>query len=192
MELSAPRGGHGAYFIGRFCTVNKATGMRTPGDIEKRSTLRREQALGALPSASAFGPSRHFAALQDLVAVHSGPGNHRPGRFMGSRPNNRFASTSSFEPAQQIEFRKAPQAGCPVQVPQPKNIYLSFLRKSCFPPPIPRRCEGRIAIVTDVVRNAVDADVAVDERHGGGRRSRVVLSPRRWRQVRAKLKASRR
>jgi hypothetical protein len=25
--------------------------------------------------------------------------------------------------------------------------------------------EGRIAIVTDVVRNAVDADVAVDERH---------------------------
>ena len=43
----------------------------------------------------------------------------------------------------------------------------------------------------DVVRSAVDAEGPVDERHRGGRRSCVVLSPRRWRQVRAKLKASR-
>src|ERR1700722_16141198 len=43
--------------------------------------------------------------------------------------------------------------------------------------------EGRFAIVTDVRRDAVDADALADERRGGGRRSRVVLTPRRRRQV---------
>jgi hypothetical protein len=43
--------------------------------------------------------------------------------------------------------------------------------------------EGRIAIVTDAGWDAVDADSAIDERHEGGRRSRVVLTPRRWCQV---------
>jgi hypothetical protein len=43
--------------------------------------------------------------------------------------------------------------------------------------------EGRLAIVTDAGRDAVDADGADNERHRGGRQSRVVLTPRRWRQV---------
>ena len=44
-----------------------------------------------------------------------------------------------------------------------------------------RLSEGRFAIVTDVRRDAVDADALADERRDGGRRSRVVLTPRRWR-----------
>src|SRR5882757_3930193 len=43
--------------------------------------------------------------------------------------------------------------------------------------------EGRIAIVTDAGRDAVDADGASDEGTRCGRRSRVVLTPRCWRQV---------
>ena len=44
--------------------------------------------------------------------------------------------------------------------------------------------QGRIAIVTDAGRNAVDASGAFDERRlARGRRSRVVLTPRRRRQV---------
>src|SRR6185437_15777365 len=33
------------------------------------------------------------------------------------------------------------------------------------------------------VRDVMDAEMSKDERHRGGRRSRVVLAPRRWRQV---------
>jgi hypothetical protein len=43
--------------------------------------------------------------------------------------------------------------------------------------------EGRIAIVTNAGRDAVDADGAQDEGVNCGRRSRVVLTPRRRRQV---------
>jgi hypothetical protein len=37
--------------------------------------------------------------------------------------------------------------------------------------------KGRIAIVTDAGRDAVDADGTLDEGAGRGRRSRVVLTP---------------
>jgi hypothetical protein len=43
--------------------------------------------------------------------------------------------------------------------------------------------EGRIAIVTDAGLDAMDAGGAADESATCGRRSRVVLTPRRWRQV---------
>jgi hypothetical protein len=46
-----------------------------------------------------------------------------------------------------------------------------------------RPTQGRLAIVTDAGRDAVDAGALSDERRGRGRRSRVVLTPRRWRQV---------
>jgi hypothetical protein len=49
---------------------------------------------------------------------------------------------------------------------------------------ISRRQEGRIAIVTNVVRDAVDAKVLTDEQHRRGRRSCVVLAPLGWCQVR--------
>jgi hypothetical protein len=47
--------------------------------------------------------------------------------------------------------------------------------------PVPH--EGRLAIVTDAGRDAVDAGGADDEQHPGGRPSRVVLTPRRRRQA---------
>jgi hypothetical protein len=43
------------------------------------------------------------------------------------------------------------------------------------------RQEGRLAIVTNVRWDAVDARVTTDERDLSGRRSRVVLAPRCWR-----------
>jgi hypothetical protein len=43
--------------------------------------------------------------------------------------------------------------------------------------------EGRLAIVTNARWDAVDAKAATDERGRCGRRSRVVLAPRCWRQV---------
>jgi hypothetical protein len=56
-------------------------------------------------------------------------------------------------------------------------MQISFL----VPPSTP--LEGRIAIVTDAGLDAMDADGATDEGTGCGRRSRVVLTPRRWRQA---------
>jgi len=50
-----------------------------------------------------------------------------------------------------------------------------------------RPLEGRLAIVTNAGRDAVDADATQDERREGGRRSRVVLMPRRWRQALRKI-----
>jgi hypothetical protein len=47
--------------------------------------------------------------------------------------------------------------------------------------PVPS--EGRFAIVTDAGRDAVDAGGAKDEGACRGRRSRVVLTPRRRRQA---------
>jgi hypothetical protein len=43
--------------------------------------------------------------------------------------------------------------------PSRKNIYISYFRKLWLSLPVPRRAEGRIAIVTNVGRNAVDVDV---------------------------------
>jgi hypothetical protein len=48
--------------------------------------------------------------------------------------------------------------------------------------------EGRIAIVTDAGRDAVDAGALLTSALPRGRRSRVVLTPRRWRQVPGKQK----
>jgi hypothetical protein len=47
-----------------------------------------------------------------------------------------------------------------------------------------RPTEGRLAIVMNAGRDAVDARALPDERHSSGRQSRVVLAPRRWCQVR--------
>jgi len=48
---------------------------------------------------------------------------------------------------------------------------------------IPSSQEGRIAIVTDVEAGCGGRECADDEQRRCGRRSRVVLTPRRWRQV---------
>jgi hypothetical protein len=68
--------------------------------------------------------------------------------------------------------------------PVVKNNPLSLSGKSSLQArSVPTRQEGRHAIVTAAGRDAVDADDATDESTGCGRRSRVVLTPRRWRQV---------
>jgi len=64
-----------------------------------------------------------------------------------------------------------------------KNFSLFLSGKSSLQArPVPPE-EGALAIVTNVGRDAVDALVPDDERHESGRRSRVVLTSRRWRQV---------
>jgi len=49
--------------------------------------------------------------------------------------------------------------------------------------PVPPRSEGRTRRHERWVRDAMDAVATQDERRWRGRRSRVVLAPRRWRQV---------
>jgi len=87
-----------------------------------------------------------------------------------------------------------------------KNISVFPNPKSELYGSLSRPTEGRVAIVTAAGRDAVDADALEDERRvippslklrrtgtkpveafgvdGCGRRRRVVLTPRRWRQVR--------
>jgi hypothetical protein len=67
--------------------------------------------------------------------------------------------------------------GCPCT-----KISLSEIQKSCIFPP---SCPGKrgVRVVTNAGRDAVDADATRDERRNRGRRSRVVLAPRRWRYV---------
>src|SRR5882672_7989625 len=69
---------------------------------------------------------------------------------------------------------------------KPRNKkYFAFPegRNSGISVAIPSRSEGRIMIVTNEGRVAVDADCAFDEGARGVRRRRVVLTPRCWRQV---------
>ena len=68
--------------------------------------------------------------------------------------------------------------------PRAKNKLLPFFGNTWFTVAIPPCQEGRIAIVTNVGWDAVDAGSATDERVVCGRRSRVVLAPRSRRQVR--------
>jgi hypothetical protein len=64
-----------------------------------------------------------------------------------------------------------------------KNIPVSIGPKSPAYSRHPVPNEGRFAIVTNVERDAVDADALLTNSAWGGRRSRVVLTPRCWRQV---------
>ena len=68
-----------------------------------------------------------------------------------------------------------------------KNISLLQKSKSGYMSAHPVPPEGRIMIATNVGRDAVDAGSADNERRESVRRSRVVLTPRCWRQVPGKL-----
>jgi hypothetical protein len=61
---------------------------------------------------------------------------------------------------------------------------------SFIPFHVPPRQQGRIAIVTDVGRDVVDVGLRADERASRGRPSRVVLTPRGWRQVGGAIRLS--
>jgi hypothetical protein len=64
-----------------------------------------------------------------------------------------------------------------------KNIPVFAGPKSPLELPPSRPTEGRFAIVTDAGRDAVDASALLTNSARCGRRSRVVLMPRRWHQV---------
>ena len=62
-------------------------------------------------------------------------------------------------------------------------IFLNPTGKSLLQLRPSRPKEGRLAIVTNVGWDVMDVFVPDDERRESRRRSRVVLMPRRWRQV---------
>src|ERR1700680_2507122 len=76
--------------------------------------------------------------------------------------------------------------GCPprMSVKPPLQTYSVFQNTqiTLYVPPS-RPTEGRCATSRNAGRDAVDAGSAGDERRESGRRSRVVLTPRRWCQV---------
>jgi hypothetical protein len=83
----------------------------------------------------------------------------------------------------ELNFLSGIKAIVPVQS-SPKKYSASCLTQiSSSSAAIPARLEGRFANVTDVGRGCGGREVSLDERHLRGRPSRVVLTPRRWRQV---------
>jgi hypothetical protein len=70
-----------------------------------------------------------------------------------------------------------------LSIPSRKNIPLAPSGKSVINSARLTRYEGRIAIVTNARWDAVDAEGVADVRAGCVRRSRVVLTPRCWRQT---------
>ena len=75
------------------------------------------------------------------------------------------------------------QADLPCPAPFVKIFCFSEIANRLYKPRRPVPLEGRLEIVRDAGQDAVDADGATDESTRRGRRSRVVLTPRRWRQV---------
>jgi hypothetical protein len=67
--------------------------------------------------------------------------------------------------------------------PSCKNILIFRNHKSVYIVSHPASQEGRFAVVTNVDAGCDGRGCAFDERRRSGRRSRVVLTPRRWCQV---------
>jgi hypothetical protein len=70
----------------------------------------------------------------------------------------------------------------PCQSRTRKIFRFSEIKTRCMVSPFRSDMRG-VRVVTNVVRNAVDAILPIDVRRSRGRRSRVVPTPRRWRQV---------
>jgi len=88
-----------------------------------------------------------------------------------------------LKPIQRIHpTSKSPESS---SIPSGKNILISRNVKSVYILPVSPD-EGRVAVVTNARWDAVDAEIATDERNSSGRQSRVVLTPQGWRQVRGK------
>jgi hypothetical protein len=100
------------------------------------------------------------------------------------RATRRLAMTMWREKARQIDpTGKSLRIGRNRQAPKSKIFRFFRTANRAISTPIPSRQEGRIMIVTNVGRGAVDAGSADNERRESVRRSRVVLTPRCWRQV---------
>src|SRR5205814_8488668 len=75
------------------------------------------------------------------------------------------------------------KSGKPLSSADRKNLSLYALIEAVIERAGPASNEGRFAIVTNAGWDAVDADVLLTNSMRCGRRSRVVLTPRRRRQV---------
>jgi len=64
--------------------------------------------------------------------------------------------------------------------PLSKNISLPVFQSYDYRNDVPPRHEGRIAIVTNARRDAMDVMAPYDVRRRNGRPSRVVLAPLGW------------
>src|SRR5450756_2187308 len=102
-----------------------------------------------------------------------------------SRPSSRAASPRAQAKSSSNGCDKTTRRANRQNLSSPpcKNILIFRSGKSVYSLVPSCSARGALAIVTDVGRDAVDAKRATDERALGGRRSRVVLAPRRWRQV---------
>jgi len=112
-------------------------------------------------------------------------------RWAPIRPTATCAARREAEVTATLPFRltgKSPRSRCPhptyLLSPSRKNILLFRIFGLSYYPSLSRPTKkGRIMIVANAGRDAVDADGASDEGAWSGRRSRVVLAPRRWCQV---------
>ena len=161
--------------------------------------MRTSVANSPLPTSQAAEVERISAVSSDAVSVTE----HRASKRLELRkthssvqqvPNHVLATTRlaiGGRHARKNEFPKPPQAdlGCPV--PRAKIFHFRFFRN----------CERVLSLRTDtrgVSRSSRTWSgmrrtrvVPTDERHGRGRRSRVVLARPCRRQVRAKLQRHR-
>ena len=106
------------------------------------------------------------------------------------RVSNHEAVMREIRMRAQAKFSCAFGLACPtgksviwLSSPCAKNISLAPSGKSvALARPVSRH-RGALANVINAGKDAVDAEALLDERRRCGRRSRVVLTPRRWRQV---------
>ena len=149
-----------------------------------------------------------------VVPAKAGTHSHRrsSGRKTATAAQNDWArrrDERNCAHAGVLAFARTTQVICPtgsllirVSSPLCKNILLRHLIETDLLIPPSHPTEGRIMIVTNAGRDAVDAaafcargdgragdEPVSDQQHADercccGRRSRVVLTPRRWRQVR--------
>ena len=100
-------------------------------------------------------------------------------RDAAKRPLLRMRSSCSLK-GKESQSSDLPVSSSPLR----KNISVPIWRKSLlYPRPSRPTHKGRFAIVTNVGRGCDGRRCAFDEMRRCGRRSRVVLTPRRWRQV---------
>ena len=95
-------------------------------------------------------------------------------------------SISSFGCGPQQQSRPTGKSLNPVQPPRQKYFCFSEVANQVYIRSRPVPTEGRFAIVTECGAGCGGRGCADNEGAGSGRRSRVVLTPRRWRQVRGK------
>jgi hypothetical protein len=104
-------------------------------------------------------------------------------RVVGDAPRRFPAHTRHFPPRLKAKFAFPIKLIPPVQSSIKKYSVFRPAQISSLSATVRFPKEGRLAIVTNAEPDAMDAGGVADERHRRGRQRRVVLTPRRWRQV---------